>query len=362
MSRVAILLPRLDPGDAVGNDARGMVEALESIGVSCKIFAGSWNRTESPEPLRKLKRYLSKQDTLIFHHTVQWPEGETAFIESPARKILKYHNLTPAHFFEPFSRAYADACANARLSLKGLLDAGVEQILCDSAFNVEDIVREGARRELCKIVPPFHGIEKREKIDADLSLIYARMQGNTDFMILSVGRIVPNKAYEHLIESFAVYQAAYGRGQLVLVGRQDPLVESYTRKLQALIVSRGLLKSVRMLNHVSEARLRALFLTADCYAVTSEHEGFCVPVIEAMRTKVPVVASGRTAVPETLGGCGLHWNDADPHVLAAAFHQISVDRDAARLMRDEGSLSFEKRFASGRLAEIFLGALSGGAR
>ncbi|MCE9596436.1 MAG: glycosyltransferase [Spirochaetia bacterium] len=354
MMRVAILLPRLDPGDAVGNDARGMLQVLMASGIQCKIFAGSWSKGERPEPVRKLKRFLGSGDLLIFHHTVHWPEGEAAFCQSPARKILKYHNLTPAHFFAPYSKAYADACALARTSLKALLESGVEKILCDSAFNLEDIVVEGANRSICEIVPPFHNIEQREKIDADLSIVYERMRGETDFLILSVGRIVPNKAYEHLIESFSVYQRAYGRGRLVLAGKQDALVATYTRKLHDLIASRGLRNSVSMLDHVSESRLRALFLIADCYAVTSEHEGFCVPVIEAMRMKIPVVGSGETAVPETLGGSGLYWDEFDPHVIASAFQYIANNKDTADSLGEVGFQSFQDRFLTARISEIFL--------
>lgn len=356
MTRAAILLPRLDPGDAVGNDARGMKQALDSAGVDAQIFAGSCSRETPALPLRKMQTHLrSAADIVVYHPTVYWKEGQDAFASSRARKIVKYHNITPAHFFEPYNSAYAGVCAQARASLKEWAGAA-ERILCDSVFNLRDLESAGITAHA--VVPPFHDLDAMTAEEADLDwLSRAVLKGQP--VLLSVGRVVPNKRYDLLIEMLAA--ARRGRDiRLILAGRIDPALSSYTQELRKLAKSLGLGQSLWFTGHISSRRLKALFLAASCYVVASDHEGFCVPVIEAMNLKIPVAASGRTAVAETLGGTGIFREEHDPFFMAAAALRMCEDPDAARTIGEAQEASCAARYGAGRIGDLFLQELGVG--
>lgn len=327
MTRAAIVLPRLDPGDAVGNDARGMKETLRGAGIEAEIFAGSWSQNTPAFPLRKVHSWIrAKSDLFIYHPTVHWQEGQDAFVKSQARRIIKYHNITPARFFEPYNSAYASVCSLARESIQQWARAA-ETILCDSQFNAEDLRRENVQTSL-PVVPPFHDLDAMQNREADVDwLSKIVIKGQPVF--LSVGRIVPNKRYDLLIETLAAARRA-ADVRLILAGKIDPALGSYVQELKRLARSLGIGQSLWFTGHISESRLKALFLAASCYLVASDHEGFCVPVIEAMNLKIPVVASGQTAVEETLGGTGVFRAEQDSFFMAAAALRFSQDAAAAR--------------------------------
>lgn len=350
MNKAAILLPRLDPGDAVGNDARGMKAALESAGFNAEIFAGSWSRDTPALALGRMRSHLrDERDILIYHPTVYWKEGQQAFASSGARKIVKYHNITPAQFFEPYNPAYAAVCAQARASIQEWAGPA-ERILCDSVFNQEDLKKAGASSNA--VVPPFHNLDEMTAREADLDWL-SRIVLKGQPVLLSVGRIVPNKRYDLLIETLAA--ARRGRDvRLILAGKIDPALASYTQELRRLAKSLGLGQSLWFTGHTSGPRLKALFLAASCYVVASDHEGFCVPVIEAMNLKIPVIASGKTAASETLGGTGIFREEHDPFFMAAAALRICEDKEVARAIGEEEQASCRLRYSTDAIRRKFL--------
>lgn len=348
MNRAAILLPRLDPGDAVGNDARGMAAALQSAGVDAAIFAGAWSQQTPARSLRGFHEW-AQGGLVIYHPTVYWKDGQDAFLRAKARKIVKYHNITPAEFFAPYNSAYSDVCRNARMRIHEWA-AECDRILCDSNFNVKDLQREGVTAE-AGVLPPFHDLDAMHARDADLDWL-SRILSRGQPLLLSVGRIVPNKRIDLLIEALAAARRA-ADVRLVLAGRIDPALGSYLDELRAQARSLGIGKSLWLTDHISDRRLKALYLSASAYLVTSDHEGFCVPVIEAMNLGIPVVASGRTAVAETLGGSGMYFADHDPFLTAAGALRLIADRDTARELALEQKRQC-KRFHSGTLKQAFL--------
>jgi glycosyltransferase involved in cell wall biosynthesis len=351
MTRAAIVLPRLDPGDAVGNDARGMKTALHGAGLEAEIFAGSWSRSTPAHPVRKLSSWLrSPSDFVIYHPTVHWEEGQRAFVSSHARKIIKYHNITPARFFERYNPAYAGVCSEARGSIHQWASEA-EKILCDSQFNVEDLKHENVRAVM-SVVPPFHDLDAMQDRDADVDWL-SRIVLKGQQVFLSVGRIVPNKRYDLLIEALAAARRA-ADVRLILAGRIDPALGSYLEELKRQARELGLGSSLWFTGHISESRLKALFLTASCYIVASDHEGFCVPVIEAMNLKIPVVASGQTAVEETLGGTGIFRSQHDPFFMAAAAIRLSADTDTARAIGQAEQSACVSRFSHQMIRSRFL--------
>jgi glycosyltransferase involved in cell wall biosynthesis len=141
---------------------------------------------------------------------------------------------------------------------------------------------------------------------------------------LAVGRVSPNKALESTIAALAV---AHARGDtdawLQLIGK--PATDSYVAALHRYVAELGLADAVQFAGHASDATVEAAYVDADVLVVTSEHEGFCVPVVEAMAAGVPVVAFDQGAVPEVLGGAGVLVSDKDPYALVAAIAALLRD-------------------------------------
>jgi glycosyltransferase involved in cell wall biosynthesis len=141
---------------------------------------------------------------------------------------------------------------------------------------------------------------------------------------LAVGRVSPNKGLERTIAALAVARA-HGdfAATLRLIGK--PATDSYAGALQRYVAELGLAAAVQFAGHASDATVAAAYADADVLVVTSEHEGFCVPVVEAMAAGLPVVAFDQGAVPEVLGGAGVLVPDKDPYALAAAIAALLGD-------------------------------------
>jgi hypothetical protein len=144
--------------------------------------------------------------------------------------------------------------------------------------------------------------------------------------ILFVGRVIPNKRFETVIRAFHVYRTRHNpRSRLLLVGSYSGF-ERYFAALQGLIAQLGT-PDVHFLGHVSNEELTALYDVADLFLCASEHEGFCVPIVEAFYKRVPVLAYAATAVPATMDGGGVLYDTKDPFEIARLMEAVLDDRD-----------------------------------
>ena len=142
--------------------------------------------------------------------------------------------------------------------------------------------------------------------------------------ILFTGRIVPNKRQEDVIATFYHYHKYYNpKSRLILIGNYTGM-ESYYESLQRYIDELGA-EDIIFPGHISFPAILAYYATADLFLCMSDHEGFCVPLVEAMNFEVPVLAKNTTAIPYTLGGSGMMLEDNDPLVAATAINRILTD-------------------------------------
>ncbi len=313
-----LLTPALEAGDAVSNDLLGMQTALRATGYEAHVYAEHSGRDVGCE-VRTLKQYEyyagKRGNTLIYHHSTEWPRGELLYRRTANRRVLKYHNITPASFFETWSSGFAGMVTQGREQTARLLSAGAELYLGDSAYNVEELIAAGAQPSRCAAVFPFHHAEELTRTDAGMMELKRYLDGKRN--IVFVGRFAPNKGQINLVRTVAYLQRHIQPDvRLIMVGKSQPELQGYFQEVQRTIQELGLGHSVNIIPSATAQQLRAIYLTAHAFLCLSEHEGFCVPLVEAMLHKIPIVALGRTAVPETVGQFSLLADDMDEALLA----------------------------------------------
>jgi glycosyltransferase involved in cell wall biosynthesis len=358
MPRIAIVSPAIVPSDAIGRDVLHMARILRARGHNVGLFSTTWGRREPRDDDGVHVRSFLHGDSsavLILHHAIGWPHA-LPLAAARCRRVVKYHNVTPASFYEGLDDAYAALCRQGREQLRALIEANCDLYLADSAFNLDEMRALGAEPRRCAVVHPFNDLETLLQIDADAEILRDYGDGRTN--VLFVGRRAPNKGQRFLLDAFAVYHHHYnGNSRLVLIGKGDPKQEKYTQALRHQVWRLGLCGHVVFVDSATDAELKAYYQRAAAFALASEHEGFCVPLVEAMALRVPIVAHAATAVPHTVGDAGLLWDNNDTFLLAASLHTVVRDDAARRQLIERGWRRYRECFANDRLEDDFLRAL-----
>ncbi len=355
MSRVAILTSHLTNGDAVSNDVIGMHTAFEKHGYEAKVFAGSADFTE-PEvhPAAEIGEFLTDSaDLLIYHYSIGWDPGLELLRKMKCRTSIKYHNVTPPEFFAGISPWHEEKCRMGREEMKEIAQAGCDIYLADSEFNRLDLLLEGADEQNSFVVPPFHHIERLQATDADFPILNAYRDGKTN--ILMVGRVAPHKGHAALIKAFAIYHHEYNpNSRLLIVGKEEEAFQIYSRRLRELTTFLALEDAVSFVGAASNSELKSYYLLSSAFAIASRHEGFCVPVVEAMSMKVPVVAYASSALPATVDGAGIILKEADPGLMAEAIDRLIRDESLNVAFGMLGWRRYTEHFTNDRIeTELF---------
>jgi len=261
-------------------------------------------------------------DITIFHFAL--PSPMTAeFASLDGARVLQYHNITPAAFFAPYDAGLFRLAALGRQEL-GTLVGHVDLALGDSDFNRQELEALGfAPTGVMPIAVDTERITGGARRPA-----LEKILGDGLINFLFVGRIVPNKRIEdhiRLAEIYKRYVDAYYR--FIFVGRYDG-VPRYFAQIQALLTEYEMLPDrFWFTGPVPDDDLAAFYRWADVYVSLSEHEGFCVPLVEAMAADVPVLAYAAGAVPETLGGAGVLFSPKDLELAAETMGMLVYDRN-----------------------------------
>ncbi len=355
---VGILIPVLTSKDAVGADALAMASILEDLGYETRIFCLSSSGVERKTwPAEELTSFAGGPDDLvIYHFSTGWPAAVAIMKRCRGFRIVKYHNITPAGFFKPYSADYYGGCEKGRLELASIANLGCELYLGDSAYNLGELV-DGARSQINgDVLAPFHRVEELIDAPADAALIDALTDGAMNFLM--VGRVAPNKGHLNLVEAFSAYVRGYAEpARLILVGKIDPRLDKYTEAIRRRLNELGLEGNVLWINGASEAQLKAAYLSSHVFMLMSEHEGFCVPLIESMALGVPIVAHASSAIPETLGDAGIAWEEQDPWLYAASAARLFNDHELRGDLLDCGRRRYREQYSNEVLRKRFLGLL-----
>lgn len=336
-------LPAAHRGDAVGDNARVMRDLFRRWGHMSEIYALTIDSGLESE-IRPWHDGGARQgDMTILHFAVPSPMSQ-AFATLPGMRVLHYHNVTPAHFFAPYDIGICRMAAEGRRELAMLADR-TDLALGVSEYNRQELEDAGFdRTDVLPIVVDTARLTTARPVPALEALLQDGLAN-----ILFVGRIAPNKMIEdhiRLAEQYKRYVDIYYR--FIFVGNYNA-VPSYYATVRALIAEYQMLPDrFWFTGPVPEEELAAYYRHAHAYVSLSEHEGFCVPLVEAMAMDVPVLAYGAAAVPETLGGAGVCFEPKDLELAAEWLGTLVYDEPVRRQI-----IAGQRR----RLADFSLGAL-----
>ena len=359
MTRIAILTPTLRPADAVSNDVLTMRRVLRARGHDVSIFAESSSVSDEPEksPVTALSHLRELSDVLIYHHSIGWDSGIEIFKAASCRKIVKYHNVTPPHFFAGISERHLHLCETGRSQIKAIVDARPDLYLAASAFNRCDLLAAGSETDKTLVIPPFNQADQLLAEPADFEVLNEYDDASVN--LLTVGGVRPNKGHADLIEAFALYYYTFsGQARLFIVGAEDDVYKPYVARLRKLIDGWSIASRIVFTGEVSIDSLKSYYLLADAMLMTSEHEGFAVPLVEAMAMKVPIVAYASSAIPETANDAALIWSERDPFLVAQSIAYLQANEAARMELVYRGSQRYEENFSNYAIEKRFLDVTS----
>jgi glycosyltransferase involved in cell wall biosynthesis len=332
VTRVLQFVPTLEHG-GVGDHILQVDRLLRDKGVETAIFA-QVVRPDLKDRGRDFADYgrsfKARPDDVLLYHVAQGAALGDFVLGRAERLVLDHHNITPERYFRTWAPEQVHNLAwgrrqLARLAPKAVLGLG------DSTFNAQELAVLGCPRiATAPIILDLSAFETAVDEDA-----VARLTTDATAWFFGPGRWAPNKCQHDLVKAFAVYRQVYDPDAVLrIVGSRA--LDSYFEAVSGLVTDLGLDDVVELAVGVSSGVAAAHFRTATVQVSVSEHEGFWVPALESMHHRLPVVAYGTGAVPETVGDGGLVLRDKAPATVAAAVHRVVSDPELRTALADAG--------------------------
>ncbi|HZQ58819.1 MAG TPA: glycosyltransferase [Acidimicrobiales bacterium] len=316
-------------GDAVTNFALEL-RSLYREGGESELFSVHVDPALLGE-VHLLRRYhevaasAAAGDTIVYHASIGNSEVVEFLLSRPERLVLVYHNVSPPESFAPYEPAFAALLRGGRDEIARLRPR-VDLAVAVSQYNASDLAALGYRD--VQVAPLIIEPDRLLAVEPDPVMrhhISAHVRGP---MALFVGQLLPHKRPELLVEAFHIVSTYLEpSAHLVLLGARR--IPAFAAALQRQIVELGL-ANAWITGALSDTEVRAYFDRADVFVTASDHEGFCVPLLEAMSFGIPVVARGTSAVPETLGEAGLIVPPDDGPMVFAEAWAMAADDAATR--------------------------------
>ena len=298
--------------DAVGQHTVAVDELLREMGCLPTTFAAHTSSDAGlrAEDFREHERHPTP-DLILYQMSTGSPVGDYLLTRTEPL-VLDYHNITPAEAFDPWEPHVGAELARARRQL-ALLARRARSAIADSRYNAAELRSLGLSD--VAVVPVMWG--------TPVAARRSRPPPSESPIMLFVGRVAPNKRHEDLVGALALLRERRPSARLVLVGQAAS--NAYESALRELAARLGLAQSVEFAGSVTREARDSHYHAATVYVSASTHEGFCVPLLEAMSAGLPVVARAAAAVPETVGDAGLLVNTDGPLGLAMAVERILSD-------------------------------------
>ncbi|MFZ0172347.1 MAG: glycosyltransferase [Acidimicrobiales bacterium] len=332
--RIDQVIPSIVERDAVSHHTLEAQHVLRSMGFVSEIFADNWGPglNGRVHPLAELPREPGGGQWVCYQASIGSPAAEVVAAH-PGRKIVNYHNITPAEHVEAWMPSLGEEVRLGRRQLAELAP------LCElgigvSRYNAAELDAWGYRRTaVAPLMMDLSALDVTVDPRLRAELEVAKETAGSDWLF--VGQMLPHKAHQDVVKAFACFLDLFDpNARLHLVGR--PSCSPYALAVRRFAEAIGIAAAVDFAGSVSAAELSAYYLAADVLVCCSEHEGFCAPLLEAMHYGVPVVAYGTAAVPETVLDAGIVLGSKTPVLVATAAERVLSDPVLRAVLIDRG--------------------------
>lgn len=356
-SKIAIVVQGLfEKSDSIGYDAVYQYSILADLygSNSVDLFAEKFDPERYPEiKIESVASLLNSAENdyqlVVYHYCDGWPEFDEYISRRAGRSVVRWHNNTPPWFYAPHNIRLADRCVRGFEAILAMTANPLLEFWVNSAFTARQLDALGGHRMSSAVVFPASryldaAVMRREEMPGDV------------LRLLFVGRVVAHKGHTHIVEFAKFIRDNFGRTvEVDFAGRQDSSSTSFNQTLSAVAAESGV--DVRFHGEVDEDHLRRLYEDASVFVCFSEHEGFGLPVFEAMRCGLPVVAWSRTALAELLQGHPLCFEHFDLASFAAAVE--ALDDPAVREQVVELQFDLAKSYSRELIRSQIEAALNG---
>ncbi|MGO9874417.1 MAG: glycosyltransferase [Acidimicrobiia bacterium] len=320
------ILAAASPGDAITNAALDYRDVLRKVGPS-EVFARHIAPSSAGE-VRPLSEFAASgsRGLLVYHASIGEPTVSAFLLSRPEPIVLVYHNITPAKYFEGIDDTFAELLVLGRLELEAIRHRVVLAVAA-SHFNAAEL--EAIGYEDVRVIPPVVNPFRLVRTEPDPEMLNLLDREFHEPILLFVGQLLPHKRPDLLVKAMHVATTYFGTQAVLLLVGQNRFAR-YADALSAQVRELNLPR-VHVVGSIDDARLAAMFRRAIAFVTVSEHEGFCVPLVESLAFDVPVVARACAAIPETVGDAGLllpAWAGAE--LVAGAIDRIVSDADLRR--------------------------------
>jgi L-malate glycosyltransferase len=357
--RIDQFVPGFTQYDAISNHVLQLRKLLRDAGFDSNIYGEWMDGPMSKEARPYQEAPVAGNDRILLYHSSTHSDMAGWLAERSAegqRVFSDYHNITPPEYYARWAPDAVPSMVEARKELVDLAPS-IELGLADSQFNEQELIDVGyAKTVTCRLLVDLEGY--RDAPDQRTLARLRRQRDREGAHWLFVGRLAANKCQHDVIAAFAVYRRLFDpQARLTLIG--GITAPRYLRALQLLAADLGVADAVETLDQVPHGDLLAHFHTADVFVCLSEHEGFCVPLLEAMQIGVPTVSYAAAAVPETVGDAGVLLAEKDPLDVACAVADLLGDegkRDAFVKLGQTRAADFDLAVTSAHWLEVLTAA------
>jgi len=331
------VLPGFNTRDAICNEVLLIRDFFRSRGFKSEVYVDVLRSNhEKSFQLHKYASFRPNHDDIILYHFSVYDRVARSIPNMKGKWILRYHNITPAKFFHRWDSHMSEMLDNGRKLLPELKDRCVHYI-ADSEFNKAELETYGIQN--ITILPLIFPLNNMTIDDKE----WTQKLSGPKVNILFTGRIAPNKKQDDIVKAFYHYHRNLNPdSRLILAGSFDIENCNYCAYLCNLIRHLNLEDAVFMPGKIDDAKLISLYKTADLFLSMSEHEGFCIPVVESMKYSIPVLAYKSTAVPYTLGSGGILFSEKDFSAVAEMMHYIIRNRALKEMIADNQKKMMKK--------------------
>jgi glycosyltransferase involved in cell wall biosynthesis len=352
--RIDQVIPSLASRDAIGGHVMQLRELLRARGYQSDIYYGNAtpDRLDEGFPVSRLGDRSAHGRVLLYQLSIGSGVADI-FRQRGERKFVNYHNITPADLLEAWVPAVGEEVRWGRAQLRDLAPV-TEFAVADSMFNERELQAAGYRwTATVPLLIDLDGFAGSPDPALAARLADAKATGGTD--LLFVGKVSPHKGQHDLVKALAAYRRLYDpRARLHLVG--GAISDEYRTAVERFAAELDLADAVDIPGSVTHEELIAYYAGSDAFVCLSNHEGFCVPLLEAMYHRLPIVAYTNTAVPETVQGAGLILPNKEPVRVAAAIDRVVGDAELRSRLAGAAAERVES-FALPRVRDEFASAL-----